>query len=92
MKVKELKKLLKGVDGEMEVLMPVNQGQDTLLYNACVGQTGVKEIPDIELETDELGLVIIPTVQETLLAPKKNVFMILPCSCDEDDDIDPELN
>lgn len=44
MKVKELKKMLEGVDDEMDVLIPMTPEFDGYFKQPCVAESGVSEL------------------------------------------------
>jgi hypothetical protein len=95
MKVKHLIKLLREVDPEMEVLIPMNESFDGFFRSPCAGETGVSEIADIPLEHDEHGGLVIPDEEDEAMFPKKEVFMILPHGFSEEpaeDHVHPEMN
>ena len=93
MKVKELRAMLKGLDGEMEVYIPVNAEFDGLFRTPCTGESGVSQIADFDIEVDEHGLIVPHDVDDELSAPQKDVFMLLPHGfTEEPHGVSPELN
>jgi hypothetical protein len=94
MTVKQLKGLLKDVDDEIEVLIPVNAQFDGMFRSPCTHETGVSQIADIPTTIDEYGLVEMHDEEDELLAPQIDVFLILPhgFSDQSEDEVNSELN
>lgn len=85
--------MLDGVDGDMEVFIPVNAEFDGMFRTPCTGESGVSQIADIEPEVDEHGLFMPHEAEDEKLAPQKDVFMLLPHGfTEEPEGVSPELN
>jgi hypothetical protein len=76
MKVKDLKELLKGVDEEMDVLIPLSGEFDGFFKHPCKAESGVNEL-GIDEDSDE-------TAPSFILVPC-GFF-------DEHEGVEPELN
>jgi hypothetical protein len=77
MKVKDLKKLLKGVDDEMDVLIPLNGEFDGFFKSPCIEESGVNELGIGDEEDNET----------------EKSFILVPCGFfDHAEGPDPELN
>lgn len=59
MKVKDLKKLLEGVDDEMDVFIPMNPEFDGYFQHPCIAETGVTGLGVSETK-EEPAFVIVP--------------------------------
>lgn len=87
MKVKDLKKLLDGVDEEMMVLIPTSMEFDGHFVTPCEGETGEADLGIFEDEEDEKEA-------ESLNKPiTRKDFVIVPHGFfEEHKGINPELN
>ena len=80
MKVKDLKRMLEGVDDEIDVLIPMDMGCfDGMFLHPCIEESGVADL-------EEAMLLNKATYIKS--------FLLVPCGFfDEDiDDFNPELN
>jgi len=61
MKVKDLRKLMDGVDDEMDVLIPLTHEFDGYFKHPCIEESGVAELGVNEnLGTTEKSFVLVP--------------------------------
>lgn len=80
--------MLKGLPGDMEVLIPVVSPFDGRLYSPCMGESGVGQIPYFEDEEDALD-----EENYTEDMPQTEIFLLVPHGfTEEPEGVDPEMN
>lgn len=90
MKVQDLKKLLEGVDGNMDVLIPTSTEFDGVFLTPCNEESGVSEM-GVADSIEELNEPI-DEVMEELVGKKANQFLLVPCGFFEEKSHTHELN
>lgn len=90
MKVKDLKKLLVGVDDEMNVLIPTSGEFDGVFSLPCIEESGVSMMGianDIEELSEPIDEVLTPLVTE-----EREEFLLVPCGFFDHKDKSHEMN
>ena len=87
MKVKDLKKLLDGVDDEMTVLIPTSMEFDGAFVSPCEGESGEADLGIFDDEEDEKEAAVLnkPITRKDFIIVPHGFF-------DEPDGVQPELN
>ena len=89
MTVAQLKKLLEGVDENVQVLIPVSHEFDGAFYSTCSEDGGLSQMgtdPDLtEEDIKEMELLNKPV-------PEEPAFLLIPCGFGEEKEHRHELN
>lgn len=86
MKVKDLRKLLEGVDDEMIVLIPTSMEFDGRFISPCEGESGEADLGMYDQEDEQEAMLLNkPTTRKDFILVPHNFF-------EPSDGVDPELN
>lgn len=88
MTVKQLRKLLEGVDDNVPVLIPVNREFDGRFYRPCSEESGIAAMGmGVPLEEEDYKEAeLLGKLQE------EDAFLLVPCGFDEEKDHTHEMN
>lgn len=89
MLVKELKQLLKGINGNMKVLIPITDEFNGIFYSPCIYESGLGTMgTDFSIDEEEIR-------ERELLnkeIPSEDIFLLVPCGFTEEHDNSHQLN
>jgi len=81
MTIKQLKKLLEGLEDNMKVLIPTSSEFDGMFYSPCPEDSGVSQIgTDANLDEEDIKEMELLNKQ----IPEESVFMLIPCGFGEE--------
>lgn len=87
--VDDLRKLLEGVDGKIQVIIPLTQEFDGAFYTPCPVDSGLCAMGTDPNATEE-------DIEELILlnkpVPEEDAFLLIPCGFGEEKDHKHELN
>ncbi len=88
MTVNDLRKLIEGADGDLQVLIPINQEFDGAFYSPCIKESGITTmgLGDLsEEDIKEMKLLNKPI-------PEEKSLLLVPCGFSEEQDHSHEMN
>lgn len=89
MKVSELKELIEGVNGDVQILIPMSMEFDGTWYSPCSEDSGLTKVGTGEWisEEDEKEMLLLGKE-----IPEEDAFLLMPCGFGEEKDHKHTLN